>query len=394
MRLEKAQLRQEWDSDRKKNRRRILLAAALTAAVFLICLGFKYLPYERTELFIPGKYYHSLLTRLGIALSGIFDGSYWHQREDLIAAIGVIDYGGALSRLKITGMAAAAGAGLAVAGAIFQTIYRNPMASPNMLGATAGVQLGNIMMVMMYSGEALVLIGMRYKLCYLLAAFCVGGVLILGKLAGDRTGNPSVLKMVMAGSIINQGLGTIAMYYMYNLSEEDLLTYQQITMGTYIDTKNVSLIIFFVLMAGSLLPMLFLRYRFNVTGIDDGEARASGVNPAPYRVVGQICGVLMTTAAMVHCGEAGMLSMVIPFIVRNAAGSDFRKLFSFSALAGASLMMVCRTVSSCAFLRNSAGDVLVDANLQAITLPATFIVNICLLPFFMIILVRQRSTFE
>lgn len=98
--------------------------------MFLICLGFKYLPYERTELFIPGKYYHSLLTRLGIALSGIFDGSYWHQREDLIAAIGVIDYGGALSRLKITGMAAAAGAGLAVAGAIFQTIYRNPMASP------------------------------------------------------------------------------------------------------------------------------------------------------------------------------------------------------------------------------------------------------------------------
>ena len=55
MRLEKAQLRQEWDSDRKKNRRRILLAAALTAAVFLICLGFKYLPYGPEELFFPRK---------------------------------------------------------------------------------------------------------------------------------------------------------------------------------------------------------------------------------------------------------------------------------------------------------------------------------------------------
>ncbi len=394
MKLEKAQLRRAWESDRKKARRKMLLAILLTGAIFLLCLGVKYEQFDLPGVFIPGRYYHSLLTRIGIALSGIVKGNYWHQREALIAAIGVFDYGGALSRLQVTGMAVAAGAGLAVAGAVFQTIYKNPMASPNMLGATAGVQLGNIIMVMMYSINATSLIVMRYKLCYGLTAICVCGVIILGKLAGDRTGNPSVLKMVMAGSIISQGLGTIAMYYMYQLADEDLLAYQQISMGTYIDTKNISLILFFILMAGSLIPMLLLRYRFNVTGIDDGEARAAGVNPAPYRLAGQICGVIMVTAAMIHCGEAGMLSMVIPFIVRSAVGSDFRKVFSYSALAGASLMMICRTASTSIALRNSVGDILIDANFQIVTLPVSFIVNICLLPFFMIILAKQRSAFE
>lgn len=394
MRLEKAQLRLAWEADRKRARCMMLLAVLLTVVVFLICLAIKYEQFDRPGVFMPGRYYHSLLTRLGIALSGIVKGNYWHQRENLIAAIGIFDYGGALARLKVTGMAAAAGAGLAVAGAVFQTIYKNPMASPNMLGATAGVQLGNIIMVMMYSIDATALIVMRYKLCYGLTAICVCVVIILGKLAGDRTGNPSVLKMVMAGSIISQGLGTIAMYYMYQLADEDLLVYQQISMGTYIDTKNISLILFFILMAGSLIPMLLLRYRFNVTGIDDGEARAAGVNPAPYRLAGQICGVIMVTAAMIHCGEAGMLSMVIPFIVRSAVGSDFRKVFSYSALAGASLMMVCRTAATSIALRNSVGDILIDANFQIVTLPVSFIVNICLLPFFMIILAKQRSAFE
>lgn len=394
MQAEKTYLRKAWESDRRRARRLTLLAIVLTAVIFLICLGFKYEQYDLPGVFIPGRYYNCLFTRLRIALSGIFQGRYWHEREVLMAAIGEFDYVGAVNRLQVTAMAAVSGAGLAVSGAIFQTIYKNPMASPNMIGATSGVQLGNILMVMMYSGEALVLIGLRYKLCYILTAVCVGGILLIGKFAGDRTGNPSVLKMVMAGSIINQGLGTVAMYYMYQLTEEDLLVYQQISMGTYIDTEMLSLLIFFIIMAGALLPMLFLRYRFNVTGIDDGEARTAGVNPAPYRLVGQICGVLMVTAAMIHCGQAGMLSMVIPYIVRNAVGSDFRKVFVFSALSGAALMMICRTVSTCIVIHNSVGDIVLDANLNPLTIPVTFIVNICLLPFFMIILAKQRSAFE
>lgn len=393
MKLEKAQLDKQWDAERKKSRRMIWIAALLTLIVFLICLGVECETSDHPS-FMPLKYYHSLFTRLGIQISGIHQGAYWHERDNLIQAIGVLDYISAHQRLEITAMAALSGAGLAVAGAIFQTVYKNPMASPNMLGATAGVQLGNVLIVMLYSNEALTMITLRYKWCYLLTAICVGVTLLLGKLAGDRTGNPSVLKMVMAGSVLNQGIGTIAMYYMYRLPDEDLLTYQQISMGTYIDTENVSLLVFFIVMGVSLIPVLLLRYRLNVTAMDDAQARASGVNPAPYRLVAQLCGVLMLTAAMIHCGQAGMLAMVIPFVVRNAVGADFRKVCTCSAFFGAILMMICRTISTCAYIHNKAGDVLLDANLQPVMLPVTFFVNICLLPFFLIILARQRSGFE
>ena len=392
MQISKAELHQNWMQEKRKKRKKILLLVALTAVVFWVCICFQDTAYLEPgeHAFLPGEYMKELFWRIVILFSGIFKGTLWHTRLDILENLSL----GVVGNIKVTLMGFVAGAGLAVAGGIFQTVYKNPMASPNMLGATTGVQLGNVLMVAMYSSQAMALIGMRYRICYLLTAICVGVILLLGKLPGDRTGNPSVMKMVMAGSIINQGIGTVTMYLMYQLKDEDLLTYQQIGMGTYIDTDLISLLIFFTIMGVALLPMLFLRYQFNVTGIDDAEARVAGVNPSPYRMVGQICGVLMVTAAVIHCGQAGMLTMVIPYIVRNAIGSDFRRVFAYSAMFGGMLMMVCRTVTRCVALHNAAGDLLLDANWDVVRLPATFIVNICLLPFFLMILARQRRAFD
>jgi len=100
------------------------------------------------------------------------------------------------------------------------------------------------------------------------------------------------------------------------------------------------------------------------------------------------------TAAVIHCGQAGMLTRVIPYIVRNAIGSDFRRIFAYSAMFGGMLMMICRTVTRCVAMHNAAGDIIVDANWDVLRFPATFIVNICLLPFFMIILARQGRAFD
>ncbi len=393
MQISKAELRQSWNQEKRKKRNKMILLTILAILVFCICICMEDTNQPGDQFFLPILYFKGLFWQIAVSISGIFQGALWHQRLDIFASINDVNRL-VIGNIKYTTIGFVAGAGLAVSGGIFQTIYKNPMASPNMLGATTGVQLGNVLMVTLYSSQAMTMIVMRYRLCYLLTAICVGGILLLGKLAGDRTGNPSVMKMVMAGSIINQAISTTTMYLMYQLTDEDLLTYQQIGMGTYIDLELISMILFFVIMGVALVPMLLLRYRFNITGIDDAEARVTGVNPSPYRMVGQICGVLMVTAAVIHCGQAGMLTMVIPYIVRNAIGSDFRRIFAYSAMFGGMLMMICRTVTRCATLHDAAGKVLVDANLQAIRLPATFIVNICLLPFFMIILARQGRAFD
>jgi iron complex transport system permease protein len=236
-------------------------------------------------------------------------------------------------------------------------------------------------MITLYSSAALQLVTLRYKYCYLLTAICVVGVLLLGKAAGDKSHNTSVMEMVMAGSIISQGLNVFTQYYMYELEDEDLELYQELELGTYLQTDATSMIVFTVVMAIAILPMLALRFRFNAVSMEGTESTAAGVNPAPVRLIGQICGVLMVTAAMIHLGEVGMITLVVPYFVRFLVGADFKKVCSYSLLIGGCLLMVCRLVSS--FI------IIVDT-----TLPVTFILNIILTPAFMVIVAKQRRIFD
>jgi iron complex transport system permease protein len=381
MQLTKAQVRDIWNADRKKNRKFVLCMAGVTAAVFLLSLCIRYNAWYYPDKFVPGKYFYSLFTGTRILFGRIFHTDFYAQREAAIDTIGSIYYLGALARLKLTFMALVTGAGLAIAGAVFQTVYRNPLASPNMLGASAGVNLGNILMVSLYSSAALEMLAGRYKLCYLLTAVCVAGILLIGRLSGDRSGNPNVMQMVMVGSIVSQSLNTITMYRMYRLEDEDLQIYQELNLGAYLQIDRTSMIIFTVVMAAGIIPVLLFRYRLNVIGLDDAQAKTAGVDPRPYRVMVQICGVLVVTAAMIHTGQAGMLAMVVPYIVRALFGADFRKVVIGSAFIGGSILMVCRGISAFTVI-------------AGVEVPVTFVLNIILTPMFMVILAKHRNGFQ
>jgi iron complex transport system permease protein len=251
------------------------------------------------------------------------------------------------------------------------------MASPNILGATAGVGLGHVLVIMLFSAAAVEHIYLRYEFCYGFTAVCVVLVLALGRLTGCKAENFSILETVMLGSVISQGLKVVTMYLMYNMQEEDMLRYQEVTLGTYTQTDAVSMLIFFAVMAAAIIPVLLMRYHMNVMGLDKMETASIGVSSRPMRIVGQFCGILMVTGAMIHCGEVGMLSLVIPYIVRRIVGADFRKVCVYSALAGGSLLMICRLLTSFILLLNEP-------------IPVVFIVNLLLIPAFMVILAGQR----
>lgn len=381
MHLAKAEVRQAWESDRRKERRKFRIILGIFVLVFLLCLCFRYQAYFYDEKFVIGAHFKSLFEGLRITIGGIFDPAIKAHGAETINIIGQDLYMSAIARLKVTAMAAVSGAGCAMAGVIFQTIYKNPMASPGMLGATAGVRLGNILMITLYSAMALEMIIRRYVFCYAFAAACVVLVIILGKAAGDRRGNPSVMKMVMAGSVISQGLNVFAMYYMYELTDEDLVIYEQLTMGTYIQYDWLSLVIFFSAMAISLIPMFLLRYRFNTVAMDYAEAVTSGANPGRIRMIGQICGVIMVTAAMVHAGDTGMIGMVVPYAVRQWVGADSKKVLVYSAFAGAIILMICRLITSL-------------FTIEGVEIPIGFIMNMFMTPAMMLILAKNRRGFE
>ena len=378
MDLSKSELRRGWEQERRRNRRDFWLAGGITLAVFLLCCSVRYNAYAFPDKFVPAQYLKSDLLALRLVLARLTGGSVEPTKEALIRQLGEVTYLGAVARLRITLMALVAGAGLAMSGAIFQTAYQNPMASPNILGASAGVRLGNVLVILLYSAAAVEHIYLRYAYCYGFTAVCVLGVLLLGKLAGDRKKTYSTLEMVMAGSIVSQGLNVVTMYIMYNLADEDMLLYQEVSMGMYLQTDAVSTGIFFAVMALGILPVLLLRYRMNAMGMDRLETAALGVRIGPLRLVGQVCGVLMVTCAMIHCGEAGMLSLVVPHVVRRYVGADFRRVCGYSAMAGGCLMMVCRMVSSLFLVLSEP-------------VPVAFLTNLVLMPAFMVILAKQRG---
>ena len=254
------------------------------------------------------------------------------------------------------------------------------MASPNLLGASAGVNLGNVLVVMLYSAAAYEQVLLRYKLCYGVTAVCVGGVLLLGRLAGGRKDRIATLEMVMAGSILSQVIKAVAMFLFYNLTDEDMLLYEELNLGAYLQTDGVSTAVFFLVMALSTLPVLLMRFRFNAVGLDPVEAAALGVPTAPLRLLGQLCGVMAATCAMIHCGEIGMITMVIPYIVRRCVGADFRWVCIYSALSGGILLMLCRLATSFLYLLDAP-------------IPVTFLINLALTPIFMVIISKQRSAF-
>lgn len=371
MELTKLQLRQSWAADRARERRRLARWLLLTAAVFLLSLCFRYNACYFPDKFVPTAYARSL----GLALRQLLT----RAGEPALSTEEAVYYYGAIARLRVTLLALVSGAALAVAGAVFQHIYHNPLASPNLLGATAGVKLGNLLVVVLYSAAAVERVALRYRYCYLFTALCVGLVLLLGRLAGARRSEANILETVMAGSVVSQFFNVFTQYFIYNLEDEDLLVYEQITQGTYIQTDDLSMLLFAAAMAAGLVPVLLLRWRMNSAGFSADESRAAGVHAAPVRTVGQLCGVLLVTAAMIHCGDVGMLSMLVPYAVRRQMGADFRRVCVYSALAGGCLLMVCRL---------AAGFFLIADE----PLPVNFILNLALVPLFLILLAKKGGT--
>lgn len=379
MQLRKEELRLSWEADRRKERRRFWITVCAVFAIFILCLCFRYHAYDYADKFCPVEYARSFALAIRLLFARIFDSTLWYQKDAAIAAVGGdVSYYGALAQLRLMLMTFVAGAAVSISGAIFQTAYRNPMASPNIIGASAGVGLGNVVVVMLFSAACYDHILLRYEYCYGFTAICVILVLILGKIAGVRRENYSILSMIMAGSVVSQIVNVLTMYFMYNLEDEDLVLYELISLGTYIDTSALSMSIFMAVMAVSLLPVLLMRYRFNAIGMDKMETTSLGISTKGMRLVGQICGALMVTCAMIHCGQMGMISMVIPYILRRTVGSDFRRLAVYSGLIGGGLMMICRLATSLFLV---AGE----------PLPVGFIIQLVLMPVFAVILARQRG---
>lgn len=228
--------------------------------------------------------------------------------------------------------AALIGAALSVAGVSYQGMFRNPMVSPDLLGASTGAGFGAALAL---------LLSMNY-FAVTLSAFLFGlAAVMLAYLISRRSRMDITLSMVLAGMMISSLFtsGTSLIKLLADTeSQLPAITYWLMGSLTSVRGRDVRFAALPVLLG--ILPLLLLRWRINLLTLSEAEARSMGVDTRRLRLTVIFCATLMTAASVSISGMIGWVGLVIPHFCRMIFGYDYRRLLPASALLGGAFLML------------------------------------------------------
>jgi iron complex transport system permease protein len=240
-------------------------------------------------------------------------------------------------RLPRVTAAALIGAALSVAGAAYQGLFRNPMVSPDILGASSGAGFGAALAIWCAAGYFTIS----------LSAFLSGLVAVLLAYALGRASRiNTTLSMVLSGMMVSS-LFTAATSFLKLIADTDqvlpAITYW--LMGSLSSIRQRDLPFLALPVLAGLVVLLCLRWRLNLLTVSDEEAESMGVNVQRLRAVVIVCATLMTAASVAVGGLIGWVGLVIPHFCRLLFGYDYRRLLPAAALMGASFLIVVDDVA-------------------------------------------------
>jgi iron complex transport system permease protein len=234
--------------------------------------------------------------------------------------------------------AALVGAALSVAGTAFQGLFRNPLVSPDLLGASSGAALGAVIGIYFSLGvleiQAFAFVG---------GLIAVAAVYLIGSAMSPR--DPVlvlVLTGVVIGALLGAGVGLIK-YMADPYNQLPAITFW--LLGSLAATNVTDLVPLFGPVALGTLVLLALRWRMNVMALPDEEARALGVSTGPLRVAIIAAATLVTSASVATAGVIGWVGLVVPHIARTLVGPDFAKLIPAAALLGGGFLLLIDTLA-------------------------------------------------
>ena len=234
-------------------------------------------------------------------------------------------------RIPRTLFAALAGAGLSLCGLAFQSIFRNPLSDPYILGVSSGASLGaTLAIVLGLEGFILGISGMSFLFAFL-------SVIIIIKIAsyGNRIHTTTLL---LAGISINF-LASAFISLLMILNQEQIEKIVFWTMGSLSNIDYNSLIGVSIAVAIGVICITYHARDLNALLIDTQTAKTLGVNvERTKRIILLIC-TLMVSLIVSESGVIGFIGLVVPHIVRLIIGSDNRKLIPFSILGGMIFML-------------------------------------------------------
>jgi iron complex transport system permease protein len=229
------------------------------------------------------------------------------------------------------------GAALSVAGAVFQSLFRNPLVSPGILGVTSGASFGATLAFFFAANSALVVEG---------SAFLFGLLAVtLAYQIGRRSGN-TVTSLVLSGVIVSALFSAGVSFLKYKADP-----YQQLpamvfwTMGSFNSVVWTDAVRALLIISSGLAAIYLFRWWLNPIALGDEDAMTLGIDVPKARFFYILIGTLIVAASVSLCGNIGWVGLVVPHMARIIVGSDHDALIPFTALLGALFMLVMDTLA-------------------------------------------------
>ena len=238
-------------------------------------------------------------------------------------------------------MSLMSGAALASSGAAFQSLFANPLATPDTLGVANGASFGAALALLL-GGSAFEVKGL--SLLFGLAAI----VLVFAVTRGMGQRNPSLLMVILAGMVISSLFSALVSLIKYVADPQDVLPVITFwLMGRFSGITRNSMLFSAPLMGAGILLIYLLRFRLNVLSLSEDEAKAMGVNLKRIRCLVIFAAALSTAAVVSVCGVIGWVGLLIPHIARMFFGNDNRYVVPASILSGGLFLLLADTAARC-----------------------------------------------
>jgi iron complex transport system permease protein len=230
------------------------------------------------------------------------------------------------------------GAALAVAGTAFQDLFRNPLVSPDILGASSGAALGAVLGIYFSLG----VIGIE-GLAFVGGLIAVAAVYVIGSLLHSR--DPIlvlVLTGVVVGALLGAGVGLVK-YLADPYNQLPAMTFW--LLGSLAATTVSDLMPLTAPVALGTIVLIALRWRLNVMSLTEDEARTLGLAVGPLRIAVVAAATLVTSASVATSGVIGWVGLVVPHLARALVGPDFHRLIPTAALLGGGYLLFIDTLA-------------------------------------------------
>jgi len=230
------------------------------------------------------------------------------------------------------------GAGISTAGAVFQALFRNPLAAPDILGVTAGSGFGAALAIMFLTPAAFVI----QANAFVFGTMAVTLAYILASMSRDSSPSVLVISGIVISAIFQAGLSFIM--YMANpydqLAQIVFWTMGSFNTASWIKVQGTAP----VLLPGILLMVVF-SWRLNIMTQGEEDAMSMGIHVKRWRIFYVLVSTLMVACSVAAVGNVAWIGLIVPHIARFLAGSEHRRLIPMTAVLGGLFLMIMDSVA-------------------------------------------------